>query len=393
MAFTYPVVPFITPNHTLNTTANQSAVPYGIVYSAVPPHDDQWWLRVTFVVFMGILSAFGTVGNLFVICSILLVKELRKVKNCFILNLGISDLTINAISMPINIIGALHAGSYWYGRDSLCTFVSAICIPGCSSSLYSIAAIAFERYICICHPGFHHKLFTLPNAVIMVTLLWVNAHLIHLPNHIGWGDIYYDENFFLCWLDLRLWSYSFFYASYSVLIPIGFSFYAYFNIYWTIRSTNLSRKLITKSSSKGENDTEKQARSAWLEEVMLVKTLFRLFVIFLISWGPVAVLFCFNKLIHPPRWINLLAIMMAHGNSATNSVVYYWLNGHASATLRSARTRISKKRGDVYPLKGKATGVTMTRASDVSRGESRAETKIGESQAPGTPVRKAAEDV
>ncbi|GAU96531.1 hypothetical protein RvY_07962 [Ramazzottius varieornatus] len=298
---------------------------------------DEWWLRVTFCVLMSFLSFWGTIGNLFVIGSILIVKELRLFKHVFILNLGISDLLINSISMPFNILGALNSSAYWNGKGALCHFIATICVPGCSSSLFSIAAIAFERYLCICHQPLHRKLFTVRNCILMMITLWVLAHLIHLGNHVGWGSTYYDENYFLCWLDLRLWSYSFFYAVVSVLVPISFCFFAYFQIYLTIRRTKLSRSLITKK--RADSATE---HSAWVQEIMLVKTLFRLFVIFLLSWGPIAVLFCLNKAIDPPRWVNLIAIMMAHGNSATNSVVYYWMNGHWGTTVKSAKSHMER---------------------------------------------------
>ena len=146
--------------------------------------------------------------------------------------------------------------------------------------------------------------------------------LCHIPLQVGWGASYFDENFFLCWLDLRLWSYSFFYAVVSVIVPISFCFFAYFQIYLTIRQTKQSRNLITQR--KKVTEAEQAERSAWMQEIMLVRTLFKIFIIFLISWGPIAVLFCLNKVINPPRYVDLIAIMMAHGNSATNSVVYYW---------------------------------------------------------------------
>lgn len=208
-------------------------------------------------------------------------------------------------------------------------------------------AASFRRYMCICHLGLHHKIFTLPNTIIMVILMWANAHLIHIPNHLGWGGVYYDENYFICWLDLRIWSYSFFYACVSVLLPIGFCFYAYCQIYLTIRSSKLSRNMIV--NKKGESDVEKAARSAWQQEIMLVKTLFRIFVIFLLSWGPVAVLFCFNKSIYPPRWLNLLAILMAHGNSATNSLVYYFGN----AALRPGTQKKRRNQTEGFSMKSR----------------------------------------
>lgn len=41
-----------------------------------------------------------------------MVKELRLLKHVFILNLGISDLLINSISMPFNILGTCTSDNY-----------------------------------------------------------------------------------------------------------------------------------------------------------------------------------------------------------------------------------------------------------------------------------------
>lgn len=49
-----------------NDYGNLSAAPGDPVYSTTDPRNDEWALRVTFSVFMGMLSICGTIGNIFV---------------------------------------------------------------------------------------------------------------------------------------------------------------------------------------------------------------------------------------------------------------------------------------------------------------------------------------
>ncbi|GAU92456.1 hypothetical protein RvY_04534 [Ramazzottius varieornatus] len=64
------------------------------------------------------------------------------------------------------------------------------------------------------------------------------------------------------------------------------------------------------------------------QELTLVRTLFRSFAVFLVAWLPLAILLMLAPVIDVvlPSWVYLLTVFLAHGSTATNSVLYYSTN-------------------------------------------------------------------
>lgn len=188
------------------------------------------------------------------------------------------------------------------------------------------------RYFCICHASTYYKsLYTPARSILMVLSVWLIAYLIHMPNHIGWGTTNYASSFYLCTSELRLWSYTMFWATLGVVVPISGTFYAYLGIYLRVRVSQSGRSLLTGTRRRASADGSTVAFV--VEEIALLKALFRIFVIFLVSWFPFAVLVALHTITDTPRWLNLYALLLAHGNSAINSLVYFWMTQNGNTTL------------------------------------------------------------
>ncbi|OQV17914.1 hypothetical protein BV898_08043 [Hypsibius exemplaris] len=119
---------------------------------------------------------------------------------------------------------------------------------------------------------------------------------------------------------------------------------------WSIMAIAIERDTGRRSTQAGNTLILSQTQDPivgvdFRTEVKLVKVLFRVFLIFLISWLPVGVLFTISSGYIAPKWLNMAALILAHGNSASNSVVYFWLNNHLRESkakfLRSQKTRAS----------------------------------------------------
>jgi hypothetical protein len=69
----------------------------------------------------------------------------------------------------------------------------------------------------------------------------------------------------------------------------------------------------------------KRARKIFHRELLLANTLFRSFAIFLLAWLPLAILLMvpMNEV---PTWVYLMTVFLAHGSTATNSLLYYTTN-------------------------------------------------------------------
>ncbi|XP_036679984.1 histamine H4 receptor [Balaenoptera musculus] len=92
---------------------------------------------------MSLLAFAIMVGNAVVILAFVVDKNLRHRSNYFFLNLAISDFFVGVISIPLYI---LHRLFDWKFEDNICSFCFTIDYLLCTTSVYNIVLISFDRY-------------------------------------------------------------------------------------------------------------------------------------------------------------------------------------------------------------------------------------------------------
>uniref|UniRef100_A0A1A8V9H1 Neuromedin-K receptor n=1 Tax=Nothobranchius furzeri TaxID=105023 RepID=A0A1A8V9H1_NOTFU len=103
-----------------------------------------WSVAYSFVLTVAVF------GNLIVIWIILAHKRMRTVTNYFLLNLAFSDASMAAFNTLINFIYAAHGE--WYFGKAYCKFHNFFPVTSVFASIYSMTAIALDRYMAIIHP-------------------------------------------------------------------------------------------------------------------------------------------------------------------------------------------------------------------------------------------------
>uniref|UniRef100_A0A8C0JF09 Tachykinin receptor 2 n=1 Tax=Chelonoidis abingdonii TaxID=106734 RepID=A0A8C0JF09_CHEAB len=98
-------------------------------------------------------------------------KKMRSVTNYFIVNLALSDLLIAAFNILFNFIYASH--NVWYFGKEFCRFQNFFPITVMFVSIYSMTAIAADRYMAIIYP-FKPKLSAVSTKVI-IGIIWLVA--------------------------------------------------------------------------------------------------------------------------------------------------------------------------------------------------------------------------
>lgn len=83
-------------------------------------------------------------GNVTVIWIILAHRRMRTVTNYFIVNLAFSDVSMASFNTLFNFVYALH--NDWYFGLGYCRFQNFFPITAMFSSIYSMAAIAVDRW-------------------------------------------------------------------------------------------------------------------------------------------------------------------------------------------------------------------------------------------------------
>ncbi|XP_044878630.1 neuropeptide FF receptor 1 isoform X1 [Mauremys mutica] len=120
------------------------------------------------------------IGNLLVGVIVLKNRQMRTVTNMFILNLAISDLLVGIFCMPSTLVDNLITG--WPFDNAMCKMSGLVQGMSVSSSVFTLVAIAVERFRCIVYP-FRQKL-TLRKALITIVIIWVLALIIMCPSAV-----------------------------------------------------------------------------------------------------------------------------------------------------------------------------------------------------------------
>ncbi|XP_034565949.1 neuropeptide FF receptor 2-like [Notolabrus celidotus] len=120
------------------------------------------------------------VGNGMVCFIVLRSKNMRTVTNLFILNLAISDLLVGIFCMPTTLVDNIITG--WPFGSVLCKMSGMVQGISVSASVFTLVAIAVDRFRCIVYP-FKQKL-TIPTSKLIIVVIWVLAVSIMCPSGV-----------------------------------------------------------------------------------------------------------------------------------------------------------------------------------------------------------------
>ncbi|KAM6221760.1 neuromedin-K receptor [Rhynchocyon petersi] len=125
----------------------------------------------------GVVVAVAVFGNLIVIWIILAHKRMRTVTNYFLVNLAFSDASMAAFNTLVNFIYALHGE--WYFGPNYCRFQNFFPITAVFASIYSMTAIAVDRYMAIIDPL--KPRLSATATKIVIGSIWILAFLLAFP--------------------------------------------------------------------------------------------------------------------------------------------------------------------------------------------------------------------
>ncbi|XP_061589331.1 neuropeptide FF receptor 2-like [Cololabis saira] len=120
------------------------------------------------------------VGNGVVCFIVLRSKNMRTVTNLFILNLAISDLLVGIFCMPTTLVDNIITG--WPFGSIVCKLSGMVQGISVSASVFTLVAIAVDRFRCIVYP-FKQKL-TIATSKLIIVIIWVLAVFIMCPSGV-----------------------------------------------------------------------------------------------------------------------------------------------------------------------------------------------------------------
>ncbi|XP_036238605.1 neuropeptide FF receptor 2 [Molothrus ater] len=297
----------------------------------------QPWVAAVFITSYLLIFLLCMVGNGGVCFIVLWSRHMRTVTNLFILNLAVSDLLVGLFCMPTTLLDNIIAG--WPFGSLVCKMSGMVQGISVSASVFTLVAIAMDRFRCIVHP-FKPKL-TVPAAVATIAVIWALAVAIMCPSAallrlrqekrfqllLGTGNA--TRPVFWCreeWPEPAMRkAYTTVLFANIYLAPLALIALLYARI-----GVSLCHAAVPAAGKRGRE----QQRGAWRRKRKAIHTLVLVTLLFALSWLPLWSLMLLSdygslsdvqlRLINV--YIYPLAHWLAFSNSSVNPIIYGFCN-------------------------------------------------------------------
>ncbi|XP_048027601.1 neuropeptide FF receptor 1-like [Megalobrama amblycephala] len=319
----------ISVNHTslFNDSRNITLLPY---------YQHSLVVATVFILAYVLIFSLCMVGNILVCFIVLKNRQMRTVTNIFILNLAISDLLVGILCLPITLVDNLITG--WPFDVVICKMSGLVQGASVSASVFTLVAIAVERFRCIVYP-FQRKL-TQRQAIVTIAFIWALAIAIMCPSAITLTvsrDVLHfmvDRDnitypLYTCW---EAWPdrsmrkiYTTVLFSHIYLAPVTLIVIMY---------TRIAVKLVKSPASIRDAHAEDESRRVFRRKLRVVNMLLMVALLFTVSWLPLWILMMLTdygnlsnaQLDLVAVYIFPFAHWLAFFNSSVNPIVYGYFN-------------------------------------------------------------------
>ncbi|XP_072535261.1 adenosine receptor A1-like [Salminus brasiliensis] len=123
-------------------------------------------------------------GNALVVWAVRTSVSLRQPTFCFIGSLAVADFLVGAVAVPLAVLVDGRFEMSFYG----CVFISCVVIVLTQASVYSLLAIAVDRYLRVYIPLRYKEKVKLKHSWVIIAACWVAATLLGFIPMFGWNN-------------------------------------------------------------------------------------------------------------------------------------------------------------------------------------------------------------
>ncbi|XP_063064048.1 adenosine receptor A1b [Engraulis encrasicolus] len=271
-----------------------------------------------------VIAVSSVIGNVMVVWAVKINKSLRDTTFCFIVSLALADIAVGALVIPLAITISIGLQTHFYS----CLMVACTVLVLTQSSILALLAIAIDRYLRVKIPTSYKRVVTTRRAGVAVVACWALALLVGLTPMLGWNNL----------SNLRRRSNGTDMGPDMVITcqfenVISMQYMVYFNFFgWVLPPLLLMLAIYTeifymihKQLNKKVSTSHTDPSKYYDKELKLAKSLALVLFLFAVSWLPLHIVNCvtlFCPACHKPMPVIYVAILLTHGNSAVNPIIY-----------------------------------------------------------------------
>ncbi|XP_047203288.1 adenosine receptor A1-like isoform X2 [Girardinichthys multiradiatus] len=287
-----------------------------IMTSALPPS------KALYIGMEVVIAVSSVIGNVMVVWAVRINRSLRDTTFCFIVSLALADIAVGALVIPLAITISIGLQTHFYS----CLFFVCTVLVLTQSSILALLAIAIDRYLRVKIPMSYKRVVTPRRAGTAVLLCWLVSIIVGLTPMFGWNNLHVLlNNGTLITEELEVT------CEFETVISMNYM--VYFNFFgWVLPPLLLMLAIyveifymIHKQLNKKVTASHTDPRRYFGKELKLAKSLALVLFLFAVSWLPLHILNCIT-LFFPGCKTSMsliyIAIILTHGNSAVNPIVY-----------------------------------------------------------------------
>ncbi|CAF1357348.1 unnamed protein product [Adineta steineri] len=152
------------------------------ISSSLHPYSEQ--VNIALAVIGTFISLLTICGNILVLASFFVDRQIRQPSNYFIFSLAISDFLIGCISMPFLTLAIYK--NRWVLGSFLCDIWLSLDYTVCLASIYTVLLITVDRFCSVKIPAKYRNWRTKKRVIFLVLLTWFIPAFIFFISTMGY---------------------------------------------------------------------------------------------------------------------------------------------------------------------------------------------------------------